>query len=347
MALPLIETYPSWVTVSIGMSEPNRTAGNDLDATVHRLEFSVDWPPGHAAAYVISGDEPILIDAGTPGEDGSEELRTELSDHGYDPSDIEHVVLTHGHTDHVGQTPTLLEAGSPTVYAPRQIRNRYEREMDAVAERTRANLLEAGLEPEYLESASERLLSAHRTVRESLPEDAVDIWIDADPFTVGTHEIEPIYSPGHHISHCCFGTTLDGERVVFSGDMAMEPFRAPSLLVNFDDGVEDSVRLFRATLERLKTYQFEQVFPGHGPVHERYEECLDRSIADLESKLERCRDRIESDRATAFQIATERAGTERGISRIFAETVGLVEYLEDRGDVQSVLEDGVRFYEST
>jgi len=219
--------------------------------------------------------------------------------------------------------------------------------METVAERTRANLLEAGLEPEYLDAASERLLSAHRTVRASLPEDAVDVWINDASFTVGTREIEPIYSPGHHLSHFCFGTTLDGDRVVFSGDMAMEPFRAPSLLVNFDDGVEDSVRRFRATLDRLKTYRFERVFPGHGPVHDRYEACLDRSIADLESKLERCLERIESDRTTAFQIATERAGTEHGIGRIFAETVGLVGYLEDRGDVRSVLEDGVRFYEST
>ncbi|WP_254525749.1 MBL fold metallo-hydrolase [Natrinema caseinilyticum] len=328
------------------MSESDRTAVGDRDAIVHRLEFSVEWPPGHAAAYVIPGDEPILIDAGTPGERGSEELYAELGDQGYDPSDIEHVVLTHGHTDHIGQTPTLLEAGSPTVYAPKQLRDRFGRDMETVAERTQANLLEAGLEPEYLDSASDRLLSAHRTVRESLPADAVDVWIDDDPFTVGTHEIEPVYSPGHHISHYCFGTTLDGERVVFSGDMAIEPFRAPALLVNFDDGVEDSVRTFCTTLEHLKTYQFERVFPGHGPIHERYEECLDRSIADLESKLERSLDRIESGRTTAFQIAAERAGTKRGISRILAETVGLVEYLEDRGDVGSVLEDGVRFYES-
>ncbi|OLZ39170.1 hydroxyacylglutathione hydrolase [Natrinema saccharevitans] len=328
------------------MSGTNRTDETDRDARVHRLEFTVEWPPGHAAAYVIPGDEPILIDAGTPGERGAEELRAELDDHGYAPSDIDHVVLTHGHTDHVGQTPTLLEAGSPTVYAPTQLRDRYERDMETVAERTRTNLLEAGLEPEYLDSASDRLLSAHRTVREALPADAVDVWIDDDPFTVGTREIDPIYSPGHHISHSCFGTTLDGDRVVFSGDMAMEPFRAPSLLVNFDDGVEDSVRTFYATLERLKTYQFERVFPGHGPVHDRYEKCLDRSIADLESKLEQCLDRIESGRVTAFQIAAERAGTKRGISRILAETVGLVEYLEDGGAVRSVLDDGVRFYES-
>lgn len=327
------------------MCDSRRPRSVDRDVTIRRLTFTVDWQPGHAAAYLIPGDEPILIDAGTPGERGSEELHAGLNDHGYEPSDIEHLLLTHGHADHVGQTQTILEAGSPTVYAPRHQRERYERDMETIAERTRSNLLEAGLEPRRLDSASERLLAGHRIVRESLPEDAVDVWIDDEPFTVGEREIEPIYSPGHHIAHFCFGTTLNDERVIFSGDMAMEPFRAPSLLVNFDDGVEDSVRTFFETVDRLKTYQFDRVFPGHGPVHARYEDCLNRSVTDLESELEACLDQIGSGPTTAFQIAANRAGEKREISRLFAEVVGLVGYLEHRGDVRGTLTDGVRFYE--
>lgn len=329
------------------MNDADRTVVSDRNAEIHRLEFSVDWRPGHAAAYLIAEDEPILIDAGTPGERGSEELRTELADHGYEPADIEHVVLTHGHTDHVGQTRTLDEAGSPMIYAPKRMRERYERDMETVTERTRTNLLENGLEPRRLESASERLLVAHRVVRESLPEEAVDVWVDDEPLTVGGRELEPIYAPGHHISHVCFGMTLDGDRVIFSGDMAIRPFRAPSLLVNFDDGVRDSVRQFRSSLDRLKTYDFSRVYPGHGPVHGQYQECLDRSITDLENKCEQCLERIESGRTTAFQIAVERAGTKREISRIFAETVGLVGYLEHHGQVQSTVEDGIRYYRRT
>lgn len=329
------------------MCDSRRSRCDDHDVPVRRLTFTVDWPPSHAAAYLIPGDEPILIDAGTPGERGSEELRAELADHGYVPADIEHVVLTHGHTDHVGQTRTLHEAGSPVIYAPKRMQERYGRDMETVTERTRANLLENGLEPRRLESASERLLVAHRVVRESLPEEAVDVWVDDEPLTVGGRELEPIYAPGHHISHVCFGTTLDGDRVIFSGDMAIRPFRAPSLLVNFDDGVRDSVRQFRSSLDRLKTYDFDQVYPGHGPVHDQYQECLDRSITDLENKCEQCLERIESSRTTAFQIAAERAGTKRDISRIFAETVGLVGYLEHHGQVQSAVEDGIRYYRRT
>jgi len=229
------------------------------------------------------------------------------------------------------------------------MRERYGRDMETVTERTRANLLENGLEPRRLESASERLLVAHRVVRESPPEEAVDVWVDDEPLTVGGRELEPIYAPGHHISHVCFGTTLDGDRVIFSGDMAIRPFRAPSLLVNFDDdGVRDSVRQFRSLARPTQNLRLRSGrYPGHGPVHDQYQECLDRSITDLENKCEQCLERIESSRTTAFQIAAERAGTKREISRIFAETVGLVGYLEHHSQVQSAVEDGIRYYRRT
>lgn len=327
------------------MNDAGRAGTTDSEVPIHRIEFAVDWPPGHAAAYVLATDEPVLIDAGTPGERGTEELKAGLADAGYTPADIEHVVLTHGHTDHVGQTLTLCEAGSPTIYAPKQQRARYQRDMETVAERTRANLLEAGLEPDLLESASERLLAGHRMVRDSLPEAAVDRWIDDEPFSVGEHDLDPIYTPGHHISHVCFGTALDGARIIFSGDMAIQPFRAPSLLVNFDDGATESVRQFRSSLDHLATHQFDRVYPGHGPVHDRYLACLDRSRSDLEGKCEYCLKQIESGNTTAFQIAVARTGTKREISRIIVETVGCLGYLEHHGRVQHVLEDGVRYYE--
>lgn len=47
--------------------------------TVHRLEFSVDWPPWHAAAFLLEADDPVLVDAGVPGSTGEEEIREGLA----------------------------------------------------------------------------------------------------------------------------------------------------------------------------------------------------------------------------------------------------------------------------
>lgn len=69
------------------MDAGSHTAG----VRVRRVEFGMEWPPGHVAAYLLDADEP---------------------------ADIEHVLLTHPHVDHIGQVQTVIDEGDPEVYAP-------------------------------------------------------------------------------------------------------------------------------------------------------------------------------------------------------------------------------------
>lgn len=342
------------------MSRTNRPDADSERSRVHRLEFSVEWPPEHTAAYLVSDDEPILIDAGMVGERGGEELVDGLAAHGYRPADVDHLLLTHAHVDHIGQVRTLLEAGEPTVYAPRRMRDCFRRDLDAVEAATRANLLEAGYEDDRLDIAVDRLLDIHRAVRHSAPLEAVDVWIDGDdPVTIGDREFDPIYTPGHHVTHHCYGTELGDERVVFAGDMAIEPFRAAAIHVNFDDGVRDGIDAYFGALDRLEAHSFDRVYPGHGPIHDRYDETIDRAMADLEDRLDRCFDRLDGcderrddasyehrdDAVTAIELARERTDDAEKQVMMLREIVAVLGTLERRGRIESRLDDGVRFYE--
>ena len=62
-------------------------------ADVHRIEFTVDWPPGHVAAYLVGGPEPLLIDAGMAGDRGRRELDAGIEAAGYDVADVSHLLL--------------------------------------------------------------------------------------------------------------------------------------------------------------------------------------------------------------------------------------------------------------
>ncbi|WP_226482716.1 MBL fold metallo-hydrolase [Natrinema amylolyticum] len=327
------------------MADADRTPANGIERHVHRLEFTVEWPPGHAAAYLVEDDETVLVDAGTPGDEARTELSDGLTASHHAPGDVDHVLLTHAHRDHIGQLRTLLERGSPTVYAPREIAARYQRDMETVATATRTNLVEAGVDADVIDTAAERLVGFHRIVRDLLPLDEVDVWIDhGESIDVGPLEVEPIRAPGHHFSQYCYRTELDGERTLFSGDVAMEPFRAPALLVNFDDGVRESVSTFLETLRRLETYDIDRVYPGHGPKHTAYDDVIARSINDFESRLETTHESLSLDGSTAFELASERTGRKHDIERLLVEMVGLLSHLETRGRARSTLEDGVRYY---
>lgn len=71
----------------------------------------VPLPLSISNSYLLLGDRPVLVDAGMPGEE--ERLISALHQHGIAPSDISLVVLTHGHTDHVGSVNAVARAGVP------------------------------------------------------------------------------------------------------------------------------------------------------------------------------------------------------------------------------------------
>ena len=323
-------------------NESHRVAGD----TVHRLEFEVDWPPGHVAAYLIEGEEPILIDAGMTGGTAEEELYDGLAAAGYEASDIGHVVLTHSHTDHVGQVQTVLDAGETTVYAPARVRERFDRGLEAVEAATRRNLARAGVAEAYRTAMVDHLVDAHERNRDALATAMVDHWIeDGERLEVGGRSFDAIYAPGHHITHLCYGTTLGDSRVLFAGDMAIEPFRSAALQVNFDDGVDESVDAFVEALDRLSEYRFDRVYPGHGPVHDNFEDAIADSQADLEARIDRCAEAVaEGDGVTAAEVAEQQAADLEDRGRILSEVVGALSRLADQGAVDVEMDGDVRRY---
>ncbi|WP_254764538.1 MBL fold metallo-hydrolase [Natrinema marinum] len=330
------------------MSRTNRSAaaGDGSQPPIHRLECSVDWPPGHAASYLLPGDERVLVDAGAIGDEAERELRNDLAAVDCEPSDIDHLLVTHAHSDHVGQVRTIREAGDVTVYAPELIKQRWDRSLEAVRDATRANLREAGVAPDRLEPSVDRLVEAHRSVREALPLEAVDVWIErGDRLAIGDFEIEPIYAPGHHVTHFCYGTTVADERVLLSGDVAIDPFRAAAIHVNFDDGVTESIDAFRDALERLQEYSFDRVYPGHGPVHDRFDAAVERSLADLEERIRRSFEALEPTGSTPVDVADAETDDPYERARVLPEIVGSLAHLEKRGRDRSDLVDDVRVYE--
>ena len=256
---------------------------------VHRIEFSVEWPPGHVAAYLLDGPEPLLIDAGMTGEQAYEELEEGLARAGYDTADVAHLVVTHPHVDHIGQVPAVIEAADPLVYAPAGVRDRLARDAEALASAVERNATAAGIVGERRERSVEMAVRSLERNRDLLAPSNVDCWIgdgngrgangteerqesqkgkksakherdersgkdeesEPDAITVGGVPFEAIATPGHQADHLCFETAMDGERVLFAGDTALAPFRPVLLQVGLDEGVERGLPAFEGSLDRL------------------------------------------------------------------------------------------------
>ena len=313
-------------------------------ADLHRIEVGVDWPPGHVAAYLVDGPEPVLVDAGMPGKEQGAELRAGIEAAGRSPGDIEHLVITHPHVDHIGQVSALTDSADPTIYAPSGARERLSRDPADLERAVRRTAAEAGLQGATLDEAvSKSVDSLHRN-RELLNPGRVDEWIDdGQRFEAGGLTLEAIHTPGHQADHLCYDTHLDGQPVLFSGDILLEPFRSVMIHAGLDEGVEDGVPAFLGSLDRLDELGQRRIYPGHGGVHDDLQETVERSRSNIERMVERSRQTAVEEGTTALALAAQRAG-ERSFHYVLPEVVSALKHLEAQGAVASTVDDGIKTY---
>lgn len=164
---------------------------------------------GPTWAYLFENDGLTLIDSGVM--DSYRELADAIQFVGFQPSDVERVIITHGHEDHDGAVAQLVdEAGAELwahdiyahllPYAPRDIQRRatsdIQRELERVVEANEARFPPNPGREQYLERRKGLEVKHH---------------IKADE---KSGRLTFLYTPGHSPDELCI--TLDG--AVFTGD---------------------------------------------------------------------------------------------------------------------------------
>ncbi|GAB7020711.1 MBL fold metallo-hydrolase [Halostagnicola bangensis] len=304
----------------------------DGTTTISRVEFPMEFPPGRAAAYVLEGDEVILFDTGPASKSTPTAESIPFAERcEYSPEEISHIFLTHPHPDHVGRLREVLERSSADVYAPLSARDRLSRPLDVVSDRIQDVIAESGFDRSTRTGLFDEEMRLQRWMRANFPLDAVDHWlVDDQRVTVGDRTIDVIWTPGHHADHHCFATTVDGESVLFSGDMGIEPFRALLLNNRLDREYHSAVASYRRSLDRLEERTIDRIFPGHGPVHDAPLESFRNDRASLDRRIKGVSDALVDGPMTAADV-TEDVLEEAHAMHFFPEILSTLTYLVNRG----------------
>ena len=208
-------------------------------------------PGGHV--YLIKGDtKNVLIDTGVAGN--FPVLKRRLTELGLRVKDVNLIILTHEHYDHLGATDF------------------FHRTAVVAAHRLAANKLE--LQDEFV------TLSKYRN-QPSKPF-WVDIWLeDGSMIDLGNYELQVIHTPGHTSGCICLYEPR--AKLLFTGDTVFAGGTLSEIAVG--GNVSDYVNSIR----RLSNLKVKQIYPGHGKASSTPDEDLSKAIVYAQTMLDDCK----------------------------------------------------------
>ncbi|KAA9159313.1 MBL fold metallo-hydrolase [Amycolatopsis acidicola] len=227
---------------------------------------NVNW------ALVTEGDAVTVVDAGYP-NDGRALLES-LAAIGRRPGDVQAVVLTHAHLDHLGGIPALLrEHRVPVLTGEAEVAHAHRERLEQISP------------AQMLRQCGQwrGLVWTMQTVRAVLPHASMSV-PEATSAANGVPldlpgALTPLATPGHTTGHTVYYMASAG--IVFSGDALVTahpllpgPPR-PQLLPRVFNENEAEMRRSLSVLGELEA---DILVPGHGPVERR---ALAEIVADV------------------------------------------------------------------
>lgn len=259
-------------------------------------------PLGHTLVYGLeSPGGLILIDAGWDDDASWEGLTSGLRTVGHSIGDVEGVVLTHYHPDHVGLCGRVREATGAWIAMHE---DDYEMFEDMVAPRDelweleeRENLARAGVPAKSVEASIEvrRILP---TTESSRPDRILE---DGQEISLAGRKLRTVFTPGHSPGHVCFH--LPDADVLFTGDHVLQKTTPHVGLFVYPLEERDALADFLDSLERVRSMGGTRGLGAHGLAIDTVAGRADELLDHHEDRLQDMVNSFGEDHLTVWQVA--------------------------------------------
>jgi glyoxylase-like metal-dependent hydrolase (beta-lactamase superfamily II) len=319
------------------------------------IPLPVPLAVGVVNCYLLEGKPLTLVDPGLVWDETIVELEAALARRGLQVEDVEQVLLTHQHLDHVGLAGTIRERSGAQVVAHRQLGpfliGLPESTMDT-EDLYQAEVMRLHGVPDAIIESLYETSKAHRLYATSVTAD--QLVGEGDVVRAGGRDLVVHERPGHSPSDLIFVDEAD--RLALLGDHLIghissnpvihrplgrpaDPHRREPALIQYID-----------SLRKTAALDLETMLPGHGNPVEDHRALVDERIEFHGRRKQRIMDGLGSELRTAHELARNLWGVvaEREAFLTLSEALGHLDLLEAEGRVHVVDgADGLLRYEPT
>ncbi len=217
--------------------------------------------PGPVNVYLFKGDNDIsLIDTGTKQTAGI--LKKALKEHGLAFSDINQIIITHGHGDHFGAAKMIARGGSAHVIVHAEDRALIEKGHDILTKKYKQFLKLMNI-PRSVGMMLRLLFVFFKRMADNC--NIHHVIQEGDEITIGRYRAKIIETPGHSKGSIC--VYLEKDKILFCGDTIIQHI-TPNAFIMMDEKEILPVRLsqneFYKSLARIKELAPLMIHSAHG-----------------------------------------------------------------------------------
>jgi glyoxylase-like metal-dependent hydrolase (beta-lactamase superfamily II) len=331
------------------------TFGEAERAGIHRLEIPTPFAVGRVNCYLLE-DEPLtLIDTGPNSGKSLDELEQALAAHGRAVEQLELIVITHQHMDHLGLVEILARRSGAEVAA--------------------LDMLAPYLADFRASMAADDAFSEEIMLRHGIPADLVTVLgslgaafrafgsraqvtqrlRDGEALRLRDRTLQVLHRPGHSPSDTVF---WDPERrLLIGGDHLLARISSNPLISRPIDGSPAGARVgerpralvtYIDSLLATRELPSELVLPGHGEAISDHRGLIDERLRLHDRRAQRILRLLKPRPLTAYEIAVEMWGNV-AVTQAYltlSEVLGHLDLLLREGQVREFEKDGLSVFEA-
>lgn len=291
---------------------------------------------------VETADQLLLIDAGVETEKCWNVFQDVLAANNFTIEDIDAIILTHHHEDHIGLVNRIRKMKDIPLYAHEMGINRLKRDESFLTKRMElfADIFyemgcgdEAGVEVARLKKA--QIDNASQTILGEII-----------PFRGGDtlFGFKVVETPGHAIDHIMLYD--EASQVAFVGDQFIKDSTTNALIdLDPNGGRTLSLLIYEASLRELLDYPMSIAYSGHGEIMENPKDVIQSHLQRIERKSNKVLQLLQEERTVAT-LAREMYGDkyEKIFPLVMSDLVGHIDRLEHMGEISKTYHQGIYYY---